>query len=72
MTTTHNAFGQAVEVRDGNGDVTRHAYNADGSLVRTEAGGTVTTQAYDRLNRLAETVDGRGVKTVYTLSLIHI
>ncbi|WZB75879.1 hypothetical protein WJ972_07340 [Achromobacter insuavis] len=66
VTTIYNAFGQAVEVRDGNGDVTRHAYNADGSLIRTETGGIVTTQAYDRLNRLAETVDGRGVKTVYT------
>lgn len=70
VTTVHNAFGQTVEVRDGNGNVTRHAYNADGSLVRTEAGGTVVTQAYDRLNRLTETVDGRGIKTVYTYDAV--
>ncbi|MGG2424969.1 hypothetical protein ACQV88_26225, partial [Ralstonia pseudosolanacearum] len=55
VTTVHNAFGQTVEVRDGNGNVTHHTYNADGSLVRTEAGGRVVTQAYDSLNRLVET-----------------
>ncbi|HCH0556866.1 TPA: RHS repeat protein, partial [Pseudomonas aeruginosa] len=70
VTTVHNAFGQTVEVRDGNGNVNRHVYNADGSLVRTEAGGTVTTQAYDCLNRLTETVDGRGVKTIYTYDAV--
>ncbi|MCZ8384134.1 LysM peptidoglycan-binding domain-containing protein [Achromobacter xylosoxidans] len=70
VTTVHNAFGQTVEVRDGNGNVTHHTYNADGSLVRTEAGGRVVTQAYDSLNRLVETVDGRGIKTVYTYDAV--
>ncbi len=66
VTTTHNAFGQAVEVRDGNGNVTKYAYDADGNLIRTEDGGTASSNAYDALKRLVESVDGRGVKTVYT------
>ena len=63
--TIHNAFGQTVELRDGNGNVTRHAYNADGSLVRTEDGGMTVANRYDNLQRLIETVDARGQDQLY-------
>jgi len=65
VTTTRDALGQTVEVRDGNGNITKYAYDADGNLIRTDDGGTVSSNTYDALNRLIESVDGRGVKTVY-------
>jgi len=66
VTTIHNAFGQTVEVRDGNGNITEYAYDADGNLIRTEEAGAVVSNTYDGLKRLTESVDGRGIRTVYT------
>lgn len=63
VTTTRNRHGQTVVLRDANGNDTVYTYNASGSLLTTEAGGTVVKNTYDKLNRLIETTDARGVRT---------
>ncbi|RCX31658.1 RHS repeat-associated core domain-containing protein [Thioalbus denitrificans] len=46
-TTTRNALGKVVHVQEEEGAWLTHGYDAAGNLVRTDAGGVVTTMAYD-------------------------
>lgn len=70
VTTTRNRHGQTVALRDGNGNDTVYTYNASGSLLTTQAGGTVVKNTYDKLNRLIETTDARGVRTSHVYDAV--
>lgn len=45
--STRNALGKVVHVQEEEGAWLTHGYDAAGNLVRTDAGGVVTTMAYD-------------------------
>jgi len=64
VTTVMNRHGQTQRVVDGNGNVTTSTYDRNGNLVSTATALAVTTQRFDAGDRLIETVDGNGTRTV--------
>ena len=65
-TTVHTRFGQTYSVKDGKGQITIFTYDRDGNLKSSKTPLTITSQSFDKSDRLIETVDARGVRVDYT------
>ena len=65
VTNVHTRFGQTFSVKDGKGQTTTFAYDRNGNLKSTKTPLTITSQSYDKADRLLETVDARGNKVDY-------
>lgn len=65
VTTVFSRHGQTQLITDGKNQPTKYAYDRNGNLVTTTTLLKTERQAFDRANRLIETTDGRGVKTLY-------
>lgn len=64
VTTTFDRHGQRQAITDGRGNVTRFTYDPNGNLIAREQDSQTHTQRYDNANRLIETVDETGRRTV--------
>ena len=72
VVTTFDRHGETINVRNGDGKATTTQYDLDGDVAHTivdsDAGGLLldTHTDYDTADRVADTVDANGIKTVYT------
>ncbi len=66
MSTSYDALGRGVEMRDQLGNTTRSAYDARGNAIRVEdAEGFETTQTFDGLDRVTSITRPAGIRIEY-------
>ena len=62
--TVRNRHGEVQQVVDGNGNSTQYRYDRNGNLVQIDGPLQSLRRNYDQANRLVESIDANGVRTV--------